>query len=446
MQTHAHRTLEALDQTDSKEAGPSRAAASNAADLQSDAVQASTEAAGGALRQRIEGLLDRGLTDVDALVSALEGCSSTERDAIAADRGLVDRLVQACPLDRLPDVLRAVITDPKWALYHYAVRRGGRDPQAARSLVVGASVEQQMEIVRWAELVGRLHEIVGDAHPDSVFGAGLGARIDAELGAGQGGRIAQRFIEWRQRAAGLDYAGLLGEMARSEESLAAGLVGQPSAWSRCLAAAPEGSALSDSTRDDLDRIALELQGLSTAQLERAFEVRFGLPLPAGLDPSQIRGVWARLAPVPVASITPRMVEKACVDPTGGVEGWMVATFVDEAPRGEGDAEKDDKKKEDEPAAEVDLEATAAEQAAMLDAFIATHGADDALRAAAEAFVEGRCTAADWQAAVRDADQRGVLRAPAAEVEASLRRVAREGADARRRGAAPTPERAEGDGR
>lgn len=424
MRTHRARASEDIDAAESHPATSTVRPDGRSIDLQSDAVRASTEQAGGALRQQIDEMLRRGAPDVDRLIEALEGCSDAQRQALAADQGLIDRLVQVCPIERLPRVLRAVIDDPKWALYHYACRRGGRDPKAARGLIAGATVEQQLEIVRWAELVGRLREICGDAHPDALFGAALSARIDAELAAGQGSRIAQSFLEWRWRAMMLDPGAMLADMARSPAALAAGLAGDPSAFDRWLAETPRAAALDGEARARLDHIALA-GGLSADRLRQAFTVRFGLPLErAGLDASQIQAVWRRLAPLPVGRIDRRLVRQACLDPAGGDAGWMAAE-VDEAPRqaaGAVDTPREEAHEEGSSEPSGAVERAEAEQAAVLDVFVEACGGDAALRAAAEGFLTGALADADWQQAVLEAEARGVLAVPASEVEAALRRL------------------------
>lgn len=421
MHEHLRRTLEGAEPAEAdRRAGPDDAAEAPTA-LHARDLRGANARDGGPLAQRIEVMLAGGLSDADALVALLEGSDPEARRAVAADAALVDRVVQACPVDRLPAVLAALVEDRKWALYHYACRRGGRDPDAVRGLLAGATLAQQLEIVRWAELVGRLGALAG-GHPDSLFGAAVSARVDTELAAGSDPGRYRDFLAWREGGV-FDPAAALAEMARSPEALAAAIAGQPSRWSRFLTHSPRGAQLGATERGLLDRVALS-GGLDAERLRAAFAVRFGQGLDApGLDAEGIRAVWARLAPLDPARVDRHTVERACLDPGGGAEGWQVAAFVDETTRDVGPAEgADEKKVQPEAEPPSPAEQAAAEREALLDAFVEACGGDTALRAAAEAFLMHESDAAGWRAAVTAAERRGALRVPAAEVLAALDRL------------------------
>lgn len=422
MHDHERRPLDALDgqyeaETPSHDAHPQ-------AQLHGLDLAAANTREAGFLGQRIDVLLARGLSDPRALVELLERSTDEERAAVAGDRDLMDRLVDGCPHDALPAVLQLLVGDPKWALYHYLSRRGGRDPSAVRQLMAGATTDQKLEIVRWAALVGRLSEVFDG--PDGLFGAALGQRVDAEYARGGDPRYAA-FRAWRgARGGAFDLRAALTRMARDPAALAAGLRGAGCDWSRIVEHAPGDVALDPTLRAPLDRIALELEGLDRAQLLQAFELRFGVALDEGtgtaLDVHGIRAVWRRLAPLDPTRVDRHTVERACRDPFGGA-GWQVADFVDETTRTpDPPAAPPTEEGPEQPAPDREQ----AERKALLDAFVEACGGDGALRTAADATLDGRLDDAGWSAAVGAAAARGVLAVPADEVIAALRRL-RDGA-------------------
>lgn len=448
MHEHDRKALSALDGAHDGEYGvsQSRLLGQMSSHGQSEELRAAAELAGGALREQLEALLDHGLRDVDALLAVLQGADPEQLRSLAADRSLVDRLVGACPVERLPEVLRALFDDPKWMVYHYACRKGGDDPQAIRGLVGLGSLEQRLEMARWGELVGRLAEVFGDAHPDAVVGADLGERIDGDpRAATELARVARRFVEWRRRAEGHDPAAVLEAMAQSPDALAAGMAGEPSPWSNLVAHGPRGAALDDASREHLDHIALRLGGrLELDALREAFELRFGVPASAigggaiELDADQLREVWAALAALPPGQVDAERLRRAAFDPSGasvgGWQAWMLTGLYDDRgktpaaapPPGAPDAEREAEPEQSAASAALDallrrpVGRAPAERAALLDAFADACGADAGLRAAAEVFLETEGEGIEpWRAAVRAAEARGGLRAPAEEVEAAL---------------------------
>ncbi len=434
MHDQERRPLDALDGQYAADGQRSDSEAGRLGDRADLAASNTREA--GFLGQRIEVLLARGLSDPRALVELLERSTPEEREAIAGDRALMDRLVDGCPHEALPAVLQLLVGDPKWALYHYLCRRGGRDGGAVHQLLAGATTDQKLEIVRWAALVGRLSEVL-DGHPDGLFGAALGQRVDAEFARSGDPRYAA-FRAWRGgRGGAFDARAALTRMARDPTALAAGLRGDPSDWSRVVEHAPRNDGLDPGLRASLDRIALELRGLDRAQLREAFDLRFGVTLEgpdaAALDAQGIEAVWRRLAPLDPSRVDRHTVDRACRDPFGGA-GWQVADFVDETTRAP-DASADPPPADDAGPDSAVEHATDA-RAALLDAFIEACGGDTALRTAADAALDGRLDDDGWSAAVVAAAERGTLAVPPAEVAAALRRL-RDGAAPRLAVSGPT---------
>ncbi|MCB9530010.1 MAG: hypothetical protein H6701_16765, partial [Myxococcales bacterium] len=365
-------------------AGATLGGRSTPARLQSDALRDALHAEDHEAIDRLEALWDAGRVPTAAeLLPALAACTAEQRAALAADAAFIDRVVDACDRDGLPEVLQALADDPVALIHHYACRKHGHDPDALVRLIALASFEERQRMIASNALCERLHDVFGDIDPDALFGADIAAWIDTDPMAIVHLAVnAPAYLAWRQRADRIDTRALLARLAQSPEALRAGLDDPQGAWAQLVAHAPRGDALDEDSRDHLDHIALDMpSALSPTQLREAFEIRFGRPFDEdttqAADAEDIRAAWEHLAR---GAADPRALRRA-----GGApwHAWLLADLFDDlAARA---IEAEDGSEEDAEDIEETTEALVEETAdATHGTADATHGTADATHRAAAA--------------------------------------------------------------
>lgn len=439
MQGRVHHPLFEHEPDDAEReiaAGATLGGRSTPARLQSDALRDALHAEDHEAIDRVEALWDGGRVPTAAeLLPALAACTAEQRAALAADAAFIDRVIDACDRDGLPEVLQALADDPVALIHHYACRKNGHDPDALVRLIALARFEDRQRMVSSNALCERLHEVFGDIDPDALFGADIAAWIDADpMALVHLAVTAPAYLAWRQRADRVDVKALLARLAASPEALRAALDDPHGAWAEIVAHAPRGDALDDESRDHLDHIALDMtSALSPKALREAFEIRFGQPFDEdtteAADAEAIRATWEELAR---GAADPRALRS-----TGGApwHAWLLADLFDdlaaravEADDGTDEDTAEDTLEHTEETAEATERAPldparAAELEAIADAFITTAGGDAPLRAAVLAWLEAATPElATWTRAVDAAARRGALTAPALAVHDALPRV------------------------
>jgi len=386
------------------------------------------------------------------LIVLMHQLTVAQRTELQGDTPFMEKVCTFASAEHVSVVVQALFLEPKWMLYWYVVKKSGSDKDLITRFIGIGNFQQRLEIIGWDEVGRAISGKLSNVHPGNVFGSDI---RDWML---QGSNLADTACQhlwfglWWMTTDFLDVEAIYTWMAQSADNLttAQTTILGTSPFAYIVAHSPRGLALSEAGRTALDTCALDYtESFTVANMEEAFEVRFGTEIVPPTDPrinktdftldhEKLEWLWEQCKNLPPEHVTQQMITRIAVHGDGGAShSWLLSgTNAGSMKMGQGGYTWFQGAVRHEIGHAVDIQQGGFEQFsavckarwkrytkdAFLDDFI-QHAANGnaTLRAAAVQFYADDDADA-WEDAVDQAVTDGVLVATAANVKAALPRV------------------------